>query len=108
MSIPRQTLDRNAHPWRVVFLVALALFVLIVIASVPLASTKTGPETLGGLYGTMIPGCVALGIWAKRSRTRWSKRGWAGRAALCLAISDIATVALVILGQALDVSQKAR
>lgn len=93
----------NAHPWRTTLLLAVLVFVLIVVAgSLFLSQTKTGPELLGVLYGEGIPGFIALGIWAKRSKTRWSAGGWAVRTLLCVGVSIAALALFVTLGSVIN------
>jgi len=94
--------ERNAHPWRSALLLAVGAFALILIVGMFFASTKSGPEALGMVYGESLPGFVALGIWARKSRQRWSRGGWLVRALLCMIVSVAIMALFVGLGGALD------
>src|SRR5256885_16645684 len=65
----------NLHPWRVAALLSVGLFILTLLVSLAFASTARGPETLGAVYAAVLPGCLAVGIWAKRAQRRWSTAG---------------------------------
>jgi membrane protease YdiL (CAAX protease family) len=91
--------DRNPHPWRVAALLAVGLFILTLLTSLSLASTALGPETLGAVYAAVLPGCLAVGIWAKKSQRRWNTAGWVLRIAVCLVLSGVVMGALALASQ---------
>jgi len=95
--------ERNARPWGTTLLLAAILFVLLIVVGSFFASTKSGPENLGMAYGASIPGFIALGIWARGSRTRWGVGQWLARALLCVIASVAGVAAFVLLGTAINV-----
>ncbi|HYV97791.1 MAG TPA: hypothetical protein VE967_10075 [Gemmatimonadaceae bacterium] len=90
---------RNEHPWRVAILLAIGLFIATIAAGVAISSTKTGPEQLGAGYACVLPGCIALGVWAKRSPRRWTTTEWALRAFVCLLVSGVVMAGLALASQ---------
>ena len=96
---PPRASDRNLHPWRIAGLLGVGLFALVLLGGLALHSTAHGPEELGMLYGAALPGCIAVGIWGKRARTRWTRAGYAARIALCLVTSTVVMEALALASQ---------
>src|SRR5436309_14821989 len=88
--------DGNLHPWRVAALLAVGLFILTQLVSLAFASTARGPETLGAIYAAVLPGCLAVGIWAKKAQRRWSTTGWILRIVVCLVLSGVVMGALAL------------
>lgn len=100
--------DGNLHPWRVAALLAVGLFILTLLVSLVFASTARGPETLGAVYGAVLPGCLAVGIWAKKAQRRWSTAGWVLRIVVCLVLSGVVMGALALASQLGTVPQGMR
>ena len=103
-QLKRAPSERNRHPWRVAVLLAVGLFILTLLVSFSVASTARGPETLGAVYAAVLPGCLAVGIWAKRSPRRWSAAGWILRIAVSLVLSGAVMGALALASQLSTVS----
>ena len=100
--------DRNLHPWRVAALLSVGLFILTLLVSLAFASTARGPETLGAIYAAVLPGCLAVGIWAKKAQRRWSTTGWILRIVVCLVLSGVVMGALALASQLGTVPQGKR
>jgi hypothetical protein len=100
--------DGNVHPWRVTALLAVGLFILTLLVSLEFATTARGPETLGAVYAAVLPGCLAVGIWAKKAQRRWSTAGWVLRIVVCLVLSGVVMGALALASQLGTVPQGMR